>query len=80
MHHVKIVHVLQPIRSIDQLNQLATSVFTRYDTIAHELDTIDPFILLHELDDITVIHPFRHHREPVPFQIHTDERQDIRVS
>lgn len=34
----------------------------------------------YELVDVPVIHPLGHHRELVPFQIHADKRQDVRVS
>ena len=38
-----------------------------YDIITHELNTIDPFTLLHVFIDVTVDHPFGHHRELVLF-------------
>ena len=46
-----------------------------YDIVTHELDTIDPFILLHVFIDVTVSHPFGYHRELIPSQIHIHTQQ-----
>ena len=66
------MHVFQSIYGISQLNESVTSISTNYSAITHEQDTIYPFILLHELGDVTVTHPLRYHREPFRFQIDTD--------
>ena len=46
----------------------------RYTAITHKLDTIYTLIIFDELVDVTMIHPLRYDREPVPFQIRTDKR------
>ena len=57
MHHVNAVHVLQSICGIDQLNESVTSVSARFGTFTHELDAINPLIVLYELVDAPVVHP-----------------------
>ena len=75
MYHLEAVHVLQPIRGVGQLvDKLQWLLWD--DTITHELDTINPFTLLHVFIDVTVGHPFGYHRELVLSQvyIHTQQR------
>ena len=67
MYHVKAVHILQSIRSIDKLNWLITIVSVGRRVITHELDAINPFMSFHKFDNVTVIHPFGYHGELVPF-------------
>ena len=67
MHHVKAVHVLQSVRSIDELDWLITTVYVGGDVITHELDAINPFMFFHKFNDVTVVHPFRYHGESVSF-------------
>ena len=40
--------------------------------MTYELDTIDPFRPLHELVDVTMVHPFGYHCKAVLFQVHTE--------
>ena len=51
-----------------------TSLFT-----THELNPIDSIISPHELIDIALVHPLGYHRKPVLFQIHAEQREDVRV-
>ena len=74
MHHVKAMHVLQPIRNINQLKQPIMFVSAGCDVITYKLDLINPVVPLHVLVDVTIIHPFRYHGELVPFYIHTQQR------
>ena len=73
VHHVDAVHVLQSIRSIDQLNKLVKHVSQTNGRTTYELGTISPIVLFYELVDITMIHPFGHHRESVMLQDHADK-------
>ena len=70
---MKTVHMLQPVRGIDQLNEPVASVPTRDKCIAHELDTINPFASHHELVNIAVIHPSGYHRKAMLFQVHAEQ-------
>ena len=70
---MKTVHVLQPVRGIDQLNESVTSISARDECKAHELDTINPFAPRHELVDVAMIHPSGYHRKAVLFQVHAEQ-------
>ena len=72
VYHTKTVHVFQPGRSIDQLNRSVVPALTRYKSMTYKLDTIDPFRPLHELVDVTMVHPFGYHCKAVLFQVHTE--------
>ena len=65
VHYAKAVHVLQPIRSINQLNEPVMSVSTKYCAITHELDTI------YKIVDVSVIHPPGHHGKSTIHSIYT---------
>lgn len=67
MDHMDAMHIFQPIRDIDELSKSDMSVFTGYNKITHELDTISPWMIIYKLVDIAVIHPLGYHRKPVPF-------------
>lgn len=60
-------------------------VSTKYSAIAHELDTINPSVVLCEFIDVSVIHPLRHHVRLTIFRIYTEDkicaeqRYDVRV-
>ena len=74
VHHVNVMHVLQSIRGIGQLSKLATIASQTNGRITYELDTINPSVISDELIDISMIHPFRYHRESVMLQDHTNKR------
>lgn len=74
VHHVNAVHVLQSTRSIGQLNESETSTSTEPTTITHELDAINSAMIVDEIIDIAVVHPFGYYREPMTLQIHPDKR------
>ena len=74
MHHVETVHVLQPVGNVNQLNESVSSISTRRNPMAYELDPINPFIPLRELVDVAVTHPFGYHRELVLCQVYTKQR------
>ena len=79
MYHVDAMHILQSIRSVGQLNKSVASISAIYGTVTHELSTIDPFMILYKFVDVAVIHPLGYHRKPVLFQVHTNERENVRV-
>lgn len=74
MYHTDAMHILQPVSGINQLNGSVAPASKRDNPMTYKLDTINPFMLLHEFIDIAVIHPFGYHRKPVPFQVHTEQR------
>ena len=80
MYHTNAVHVLQPACGVNQLDGSVTPASIKDNPATYELGTIDPFVLLHELVNIAKIHPFGYHRKPVPFQVHTEQRQDVWVA
>ena len=69
VHHIETVHIFQPIRGINQLEQLILIDALRVDIFTHESGTIDPFGHLYEFVDVTVNHPFGHHCKLARFWI-----------
>jgi len=61
MRHMKIVHVLQPIRDTGQLDESVKSATTEYNTTTYKLDTIHSLMLPDIPIDVPVAHPLRDH-------------------
>lgn len=61
MYYVKIVHVLQPIRGVGQLDESVRPATTEHNTTTYELDTIHSLVHPDVLVDVPVVHPLRHH-------------------
>jgi len=56
MNHVELMHILQPIRNVNQLN--GTSVGLLRDQVrTYELGAIHTRIPLNKLVDISMVHP-----------------------
>ena len=70
---MKAVHVLQPVRGIDQLNKSVARGFAGDELMPYKLDTVNPFVPLHELVYVAIIHPLGYHRELVSCQVHTEQ-------
>jgi hypothetical protein len=51
------------MRDVHQLWNLVMPVSTNANTETHKLDSIDAFVLLDEIIDVTVIQPLRDQRE-----------------
>ena len=64
-----------PVRSRHLIAECTvTSVSTKYSAIAHELDSINPFVILYELVDVPMIHPLRHHGKSMVSKIYAKQR------
>ena len=73
MDNVKVMHICQAIRNINQLN--GTSVRLLQDPVTtYELSAVYTAISLDELVDVSVFHPFRNHCESVFAYRHAKQR------
>jgi len=78
MNDAKVMHILQTLRDVNQLN--TTSVrFVRGQVItrAYEFSAVDVTVPLDELIDVSVFHPLGDQSEPVFAHCHSKERQDV---
>jgi len=79
MDYVEVVHVLQAIRNVNQLNSTSARLIS-WVMIAYELNAINLLIPLDETVDISVLHPLGNQSEPVFTDCHSKERQDVGMS
>jgi len=61
MHHMKTVHVLQPICGIGQLDESVKLATTGYNATTYKLDTIHPLMLPDIPVDVPMAHQLRDH-------------------
>ena len=79
MDYTEVVHVLQAIRNVNQLNS-ASARLTTGVVIIYKLSAINLHIPLDEIIDIPVFHPVRNQRKPVFTNCHSEKRQDVGMS
>jgi len=71
---VEVMKVLQPMGDIYQLWEPVSCRSTRESMVTHELDPVYFWVLLDEVVDVTVTHPFRNQRKLIWFQCRAEQR------
>ena len=79
VNYPEAMHILQPIRNPSQLDDASVSL-PRDRVTTYQLSAIHVSIPLDESIDVSVLHPFRNHREPVFTHRHPKQRQYIRMT
>ena len=72
MHNAEIVHILQSVCNIDQLDDTLVSLL-RGQVTTYELGAVHMPILPNELVDVPVFHPLGNHREPAATHCHSKQ-------
>ena len=70
--YAEVVHVIQTVRNVDQLN--STSVrYLRGGDLTYKFSAVCVLIPCDELVNVSVLHPLRNHRKPVCTYCHSKQ-------
>ena len=74
MNNVAVMHILQAIRNINQLNSESAGVLLGVKRSTYKHSTVYMWVILNEFIDVSILHPLGNHCKPIFTHCHPEQR------